>query len=271
MQQKNTRIIELEGSFNFRDLGGYETRSGHRVKWGKLFRSGNLAKLTNSDIDLVTQLGINRILDLRGLEEISLNPTPEIKGVKGIHIQVIPNKELSDQENPSVQAAIHTNENEQQKHLILDGPTEKFMTDLYGQMVSFADAFQQVFKELLEQPERPLLFHCMVGKDRTGIASALILSALGVSRETILEDYTLTNESFDKIKAALVDNGDNEALMSHDLDSIQALLEARPVYLETFFAQVEEQFGSVDNYLSQAIGLTKENIQFLQKNYLEEI
>lgn len=157
------------------------------------------------------------------------------------------------------------------KQLISDGSSDQIMIELYEQMVSFGDAYKQVFKELLEQPNEPILFHCMAGKDRTGITGALILSALGVSRETIVEDYTLTNQSVDKIKVALLGDENNGSLMNISSDSIQAFLEARPEYLETFFTGVDKKFGSIDNYLSKAIGLTEGDKEVLYNNFLEAI
>lgn len=271
MEQTSTRIIELEGSFNFRDMGGYKTMSGQQVKCGRLFRSGNLAKLTNGDIDLVQQLNIGSIVDLRSIEEISLQPNPEIKGARGLHIQVIPDAELLEEENISAQAAIHTDKNDMYKQLISDGLGDRIMIDLYVQMVSFGDAFKQVFQVLLQKRDEPVLFHCMVGKDRTGIAAALILSALGVPQETILEDYSLTNESFDKIKMAFVGNDSSGEMKDINPESIGALLEARPEYLAAFFAEVDKEFGSVEHYLREAIGLTEEDYEILQENYLENI
>jgi len=270
MEQTSTRIIGLEGSFNFRDMGGYKTVSGQQVKRGKLFRSGNLAKLTNRDIDLVRKLNISSILDLRSAEEISLQPNPEIEGARGFHIQVIPDEELLE-ENSSAQAAIHADKNDMYKQLISEGSGDQIMIDLYIQMVSFGDAFKQVFQVLLQKRDEPVLFHCMVGKDRTGIAAALILSALGVPQETILKDYSLTNESFDKIKMAFVGHDSNEEMKDINPESIEALLEARPEYLAAFFAEVDKEFGSVEHYLREAIGLTAEDYEILQEKYLENI
>lgn len=269
MEQISTRMIELEGSFNFRDIGGHKTMSGQQVKWGKLFRSGNLSKLTDKDIERVRALGISSILDLRSVEEIALQPNPRIEGIKNLHIQVIPDEELSEEENNNAQAAVHADRNDKYKQLISNGAADQIMIDLYTQMVSFGDAFKRVFQVLLENSDESVLFHCMVGKDRTGILSALILSALGVSEETILEDYSLTNESFDKIKTAFAGNEGRGEMMNINPDSIQALLEARPEYLAAFFAEVDKEFGSVDDYLREAIGLTKEDRESLQRNYLE--
>lgn len=271
MEQTKTRIIELEGSFNFRDMGGYKTMSGQQVKCGKIFRSGNLSNFTTSDINLIQQLGISKILDLRSPEEISLQPNPEIKGVQGLHIQVIPDGKLAEGENINAQAAIHTDKNAMYEKLISEGLADQMMIDLYEQMVSFGDAFKQVFQVLLENSDEPVLFHCMVGKDRTGIAGALILSGLGVPRETILEDYSLTNESFDKIKEAFVGNDDSGEMQDLNADSIPALLEARPEYIAAFFAEVDKEFGSIGSYLREEMGLTEENREILQGKYLENI
>lgn len=251
---KENRIIELEGSFNFRDMGGYPTNDGYHVKWGMLFRSGNLSGMTEADMEIVNQLGIKKICDLRATDEINKHPDPEINGATWIHVPVI-------QDEVTIKHAgdlVAPYEN---------GEPGGILVSINREMATYTEAFQKVFKVLLDKPEDPFLFHCMAGKDRTGVVAALILSVLGVPREIILEDYLFTNLSFEKIKANLL-TSDSHQLQQMNQEVLDALLEARLEYIEAFFDQLERTYLSVDSFIKWNIGLTNADIEKLKKNLL---
>lgn len=255
MDRVNREII-LEGSFNFRDLGGYQTPEGYSVKRGQLFRSGNLSKLTEKDMELIVRLGIKNICDLRREDEIGRYPDPIFTDTRWNHIPVNPDRNVVSQVGDLGESSPNLNE-----------PGE-LLIYLNRKMVSYSGTFRKVFEILLEEPQAPMLFHCMAGKDRTGAVATLILSALGVSRDVIEEDYLYTNSTLDRMKAhfAGLESYNRKPVDQAVLD---AMFEARLEYLHAFYDEVEKGYGSMDSYLKEAIGLTDRNISKLKAYLLE--
>ena len=179
------RLLPLEGAQNFRDLGGYVTDDGRRVRWGMLYRSDDLADLTRDDLRYVSKLGINLVCDFRGAEERASEPSrlPEMNPPDVANLDI-----ADDRFDPN---AIET----MIRARSVDGVD-------FGEMLvegnrAFATRFSPQYASMFERiavPENlPTLVHCSGGKDRTGFASAIVLRALGVPEETVFEDYLLTN------------------------------------------------------------------------------
>ncbi|WP_209121621.1 tyrosine-protein phosphatase [Alkalihalobacillus sp. BA299] len=253
------RVIPLEGTFNFRDLGGYPAADGRRVKWGKLFRAGNLSGMTEADLLLFKQLGIKRICDLRSEDEIKKHPDPVCEDTVWLHSPVIPDE---------VGTVRQVGDLAEARQLFSKSHPGEVLMAMNRQMASYVQSYRRVFAFLLEEPDAPFLFHCMAGKDRTGVVAALIFSILGVSRDVIIEDYLYTNCFVEEIKANLL----NDELMSHlpvDEEVIEALLEARLEYITAFFDEIETCHDSVEKYLQEKIGLAEEEIEKLRESLLE--
>lgn len=243
-----SRVVELEGGSNFRDLGGYRTLSGQTVRRGKVYRTASMAALTDRDVASLGALGIRTICDFRGPEESRAAPT-----------------RLPPQNPPRIDALpIHVAGNLQA--LLSDGKStgadmRRALSDTYRIFVrDHVKAYRGLFDRLIDGPDYPLVFHCSAGKDRTGLAAALILSALGVSRDTIREDYLLTNTHWNaKVPYA--------AQMQADIRD--ALLGAHPEYLDAAFDEIALQHGSVDDYLAGALGLTPLRADRLREHLLD--
>ena len=174
-----SRPIALEGASNFRDLGGYQGLDGRRLQWRKLYRSAHLAHLTQDDLNQLKTLGVSRSADFRGLGEsahLAYN-WPQLSR----HALIV--------EPTVVQRAQSMIEKGQD---LTAGDTVELMHDTYRSFVNvYGQRFAEFF-ELLQTNDDPLVFHCTAGKDRTGLAAALLLSLAGVPREAIVADYTLT-------------------------------------------------------------------------------
>jgi protein-tyrosine phosphatase len=173
------RRVILEGATNFRDLGGYATVEGRHTRWGRVFRSDAFHALTDDDVDRLADLGISVVYDLRSKQE--RNPQPNVFTADG-HPR-------------SVQLPLGSGADE---HCGLP-PVEVlragtgFIVDLYrGMLEHSATTFGALLSGLAEPDALPAVFHCMWGKDRTGVAAALLLSALGVAQEDVVVDYGLT-------------------------------------------------------------------------------
>ena len=237
----------LQGASNFRDLGGYRNADGRRVRRGLVFRSDHLAGLTGSDIERLQSLGIGHSLDFRGVNECAATPY-SIEGVQRVALTI----------EPTVIARMQT--------LVAQGvvpsteETVELMRETYRDFVNHnAATFGRFLKHLLAQPS-PQVFHCTAGKDRTGFAAALLLSALGVDRPTIEHDYLLTNQLYRR-DARLEGQGHPHVM--------KVLWQVQPEFLQAAFEAVDAQHGGMREYLHGAIGLSPQDLSALQARLLE--
>ncbi|MDR1011660.1 MAG: tyrosine-protein phosphatase [Opitutaceae bacterium] len=245
------RHIPLEGAVNFRDIGGYETDDGRRVRWHRVYRSGQINTLTDADLAAFARRRILTVVDLREKDEYESAPDRLPPGAKLI---ICPGGKIDPLQNWA--------------HM-LAGATSgvPFMKAFYSDVQGLATRLKPYFQTLLELPDdHALLLHCMAGKDRTGIGIALLLVALGLRREQIMEDYLLSNTYGPKT----LDKGARH-LNPRDLPAPVArdLLAAKEEYLQAFFEALEEHHGSAMQFLAQAIGLTPEKIALLREKFTE--
>jgi protein-tyrosine phosphatase len=238
----------LEGASNFRDLGGYRNANGQSVRRGRVFRSDHLAGLTTEDLARVEALGIAHSLDFRGVAEYTATPYA-IPGVQRVALTIEPTV-IARMQALVAQGIVPTTEE-----------TVELMRETYRDFVNRnADTFGRFLKHLLEQPS-PQVFHCTAGKDRTGFAAALLLSALGVDRATIEHDYLLTNQLY-KRDARLEGQGHPHVM--------KVLWQVQPEFLQAAFEAVDAQHGGMSDYLHGAIGLSPQEVAELQRMLLED-
>jgi protein-tyrosine phosphatase len=253
------RKLSLQGSPNFRDLGGYEGSGGRHLKWGHLYRSSKLSALSETDIDYLERLGVTLICDFRQTVERELEPTILWESPKHAvaHLPIMP------------------------------GSSQSFMDSLYRGVIDVQDSaffmetlnrelvatqmprYAEMFEFLLAEDQR-LLIHCASGKDRTGFGAALILDVLGVEQEEIVADYLLTN-------ACLPLDEEMERLMAHVTDSsggvltpdaLRPMIEVRPEYILACFEEIRLRYDSMQHFYESALGLDEKKIERLRENYL---
>ena len=228
-------VVALEGGSNFRDLGGYRTAGGQTVRRGLVFRSAHLGGLTDADRAALGIVGVRTIVDLRGVAEAA--ETPHL--VEGLACRI-----LGAPIEPGVADKIRL--------AIVEGRAtpalmSEFLTDHYRDYPRrCAPAFRTLFTALGTAGDRPIVFHCTAGKDRTGFASALLLTLLGVPWDTVIEDYLQTNTLW---------RGHVGHYPELDGEIRAAIIEARQDYLEAAFAILRESYGSVDGFAETALGL----------------
>jgi len=242
-------VLPLQGGSNFRDLGGYRTADGRTVRRGAVFRSAHLGSLTDEDRVALGRLGVRTIVDLRGVDEAAETPH-RIDGVAcrivGAHIE------------PGVGDRIRgaVADGTANPHLMM-----QFLTDHYRDYPRrCAPGFRTLFATLSDGAHRPLVFHCTAGKDRTGFASALLLSLLGVPWEAVVEDYLRTNELW---------TGHIGRYPELDIDTRAAIIEARTPYLEAAFEVVRGDFGTPELFAEKALGLDGAARERLRADLLE--
>jgi len=240
------REIDMEGATNFRDLGGIETQDGLMVRWGKLYRSGELSELTEEDLATLKELEIKTILDLRGFDEIESDPDkyPQDGSIAWMHTPVGIEGENT---REKFMAVIQNADPE-----TFQG--EEVMVD-FGKQIFYEspDTFKPIFDQLLEENSYPLVFHCSAGKDRAGFTSALILYALGVSEEVIMDEYLLSNhfryhENEKTIEQAAKYFGVDQRIM-------REIMAVKPTYLNAGFDLIKEEYGTIDKYLEVELGV----------------
>ena len=252
------RLVPLEGVQNFRDVGGYRTIDGRRVKWGLIYRSGELSHLTPQDLLLVTELDIDTVHDLRSVEERQSEPTawtgPDAPRIVA-HDYVM---------DLSAMGALF------QGTITAERASDAFAS-MYPSMLEQQRPQETALFESLLEGDGATLYHCTAGKDRTGLATALILSALGVPRETILHDYELSNRYFTGGMAAREGSASaaNAAFAQLPPEVIAVFMGVDARYLREVFARIDSQYGSVEAYLDQVLSVDAADIQRLRGLYTE--
>lgn len=248
------RPLTIEGTINARDLGGLPTGDGRRVGLGKLIRSAELDKLTGRGVAaLRDQHRVATILDLRSTRERTKRP-PAI----GLH-----------RDATLVHYDYATSSADMERLWAKDDVTHAevhaMMLDIYRRLPwEQAEGFRLLF-ELVETGRTPILFHCAAGKDRTGAAAALLLSALGVTREAIYDDFLMSELCFEANRTRFAGNGADALLLRAEWEPI---LRTDRAYLEAMFTALEAR-GDMAFYFAEALGFDAPRIERLRASMLE--
>jgi protein-tyrosine phosphatase len=247
----------LETTLNLRDLGGLKTKDGKIVQSRRLLRAAELSGLNKVEQDTLTnEYELKVVVDFRTPSEMKSKPDTEMAGVKLVKDPIMDDSDDHSTSLKNLAAA--------QSEDYLIAAYKGFVADDFSRK-----GYAEFFKILLENQEGATLWHCAVGKDRTGFGAALILSALDVPMGTIMEDYLLTNQyrqaKNEKLFARVAEKGDENML-----HVMKAMMEAREVYLNTAFEQVEKDFGNMNGYLKEGLGLSAGDLTDLKRMYLHK-
>jgi protein-tyrosine phosphatase len=251
------RLLPLEGAQNFRDLGGYPAGAGGRVRWGRVFRSDSLSALTAADLALLERVGLRLVCDFRGDAEVEDEPNV-CAGRAPFDYWRLP---LGDR---SVQPAEWRRRFESGDFGEIDA---SWLTRSYrGMMDECAVDLGAVFRRLAHAGGLPAVLHCTAGKDRTGVAVALLLLLLGVPRELVIEDYALTGRFTEgRIRAA-------ERFFRErgiDPDRVRALLGSEPGTLAAALDHLDETHGGPERWARERAGLEAEELAALKEALVE--
>jgi protein-tyrosine phosphatase len=228
------RLIPLEGCFNFRDLGGYVGAGGRTVRWRTLFRSDGLTRLTPGDLGRLRQLGLRTVIDLRTPDEVTNGRIdPDHPDLTYHHLPMMdvlpPEGELPQWADPN------------------------FVAEQYREMLhSGADAITKALELLADAAAYPVTYHCMAGKDRTGVLSALVLELLGVADAEIVADYALSGEAMQRMMAWLR-VAEPERSKKYEAGAA-AMVAAEPASMARFLEAFHDEYGRVDAYVT-SLGL----------------
>jgi protein-tyrosine phosphatase len=247
----------VEGAPNLRDLGGYEAGDGRRVKWGRIFRSSNLGRLTDKGLAQIKQLGIKLVCDFRTEAEAHKQPNrfPDSPAVDYVRLPI----QHGEFEPTSVFERIKKGD--------YDWISEEFMIRGYvDSLEGYPEVWARFFQILVEARQRPLLFHCTGGKDRTGAAAALVLLALGVPPETVIADYGLSDGYNSDVRRIIYEH---LRPFGVDLAKVEPYFTAPESRLRELLKHVDVHYGSAVDYLVKRAGVSEETMAQLKADLLE--
>jgi protein-tyrosine phosphatase len=268
-KEEHNRHIVLDGQPNFRDIGGYKTVDGKTVKWGQVFRSGELPRLSDEDVKKLEFLGINNVISFltqpeidakgedhlpEGVKEISI-PIDTEDGTGGLAEEILIARQTGDFTNVPVEI------NPEIHRLLINKANKEYA---------------QLIREVLDSSNRPIVFHCSHGIHRTGTATALLLSILGVPWETIQEDYLLSNtyrkeEVEHRLEQLRELAAKNQGIAPEEVDMANTnafyILDGK--YIDAALDETVKKYGSMENHIKEGLGITEEEIQMLKYELLE--
>ncbi|MBP3794861.1 MAG: tyrosine-protein phosphatase [Bacteroidales bacterium] len=269
------QFLPVNGIVNARDLGGYAMEDGRIVQSGRLLRAAHLADATDEDIRNLERLPVTAVIDFRKEQEKVGKVDREVPGARYTSLPV----------DPSGNAMATATEEEKKKFsgqkkfdvrkvIVFAAFNKKFQAvaqKMYPTLLFDPDCQQQYarfFRLVLETENGAVLFHCTQGKDRTGIASALLLAALGADRETIVADFDATNRVYEKDVRKYSRRVKFWGGKEEEVGVVKAFLGCNTENFIKALDRIDQEFGSLQAYLKGPIGLTDADIQTLRERYL---
>jgi protein-tyrosine phosphatase len=256
------KALGLSAAPNLRDLGGYKTADGRTVARGLLYRSDRLA-LNADDVRKLAALGLVQDYDLRTAAEVQAQPDQIPEGVTWVGLDV-----LADGSPPSMSKLSALRDPKTASDSLGGGKAEAIFTDIYRAVISLPSArkaYGDLFTALADRSHTPALFHCTTGKDRTGWASAALLTLLGVPQKTVMADYLRSNDYILPFYSATIDRW---VQAGGDRAILEALYGVRRQYLEASFDEMRKTYGSIEKYFSEGLGIDAAGQQALKDIYL---
>ncbi|GGV50802.1 hypothetical protein GCM10010277_45720 [Streptomyces longisporoflavus] len=261
------RLIPLQGAVNVRDLGGYRTYDGERVRYGQVFRADALSKLTDTDVAVLARLGLKKVVDFRVPAEVRYDGPDRLPAGLAPTARPVSDNGLF----ATLTAVIGSGDPVKQEEMLGGGRADAFMREVYRSFVTdgpnraqFAATLRDIAYGGKGSPGSPLLYHCTAGKDRTGWTSYLLLRAVGVPGQSAVRDFLASN-TYRGAYDAKVREGLKQSGLMQNPDLLIPLQEVRTGYLEAALAEVKAEYGSLDGYLRKGLGLDVRTILALRE------
>ena len=251
-----TRNVNIPGIQNFRDLGGYPSYPHHkRTRWGMLYRSGEIDNPECGSLKELKNLGIRTIIDLRSPEEVQ-DSNPYLHD--NFHVISIP---IATGNMEKIVTGV-------QDRSIRSDTVYRIVEHMNRELITkYTHQYRKVFDLLLNRDNYPIVIHCSSGKGRTGIVSALVLAALDVNEDKIMEDYRLSNDYFNIPKAS----GYAYSLPARSQEAITTLFSAQEDFLNAAKEEAERRYGDIKTYLREGVGLSKQEMKQLRNILLTKL
>lgn len=248
----SNRVIEMSNVKNFRDLGGYYTDDNKQLRWGKVFRSGDLSSATLYDQERIRRLGVKTIIDFRSEKTTKKYPILIHPHIRKVSLAITP----MDLEKMDEQI-------EDEK--LTRSDAIRYVQDSYvGIVENYKNEFKEMFNLMTDENNYPILLVGSLGKDRVGLASAFILYALGVPEKVIEEDYLFSNKTIDISKVV----EDAHTLPEYMQEAVTALLTVNSAYFTYAIDHIKQKYGSIDKYLEKELNVTHGKKILLRKYLL---
>lgn len=259
---EQNRFVPLSRVQNFREVGGYPTRDGRRMKRGLIWRSARLDDLTSVDMNLDALRSIRLVADLRRESERSANPTPP---------EFVSSRTILSWDKEHIELA--RPERLFAKGLDAEGYAEAVRIFYRGLADGHREELSTLYRHLAAG-EVPVLIHCSAGKDRTGVAVALLLELIGVDRDYVIADYCKTSELLDwkwLTSGAAAAGMQREWLDQLPPRALEVLMQADPSYIRAAFDEIELTYGSIRQFAHEALELAEDEIDALETLFVEPL
>lgn len=253
-------LLNFEGIHHCRDIGGYKSEDGRKVKWNTFYRSDKLSSLTSRDVKYLKSLNVKTILDFRSAGEVREHPDVKIEGIEYKNISAMPVMD-NIEDNFDMMSIFSSN-------LVSAEDIRELLIKGYSTMVFDNMAFKELVDCIENENRLPVVFHCSAGKDRTGFAAALILSILGVPEEIIIEDYLATNFYRKEINKKIISKIQGKIVNKDRVKILSYMFEVKREFLEASFNSIKNKYGDIDSYLEKEYGLTKKKRKELKNRLL---
>lgn len=237
---------------NFRDFGGYPTQDGKHIVKGQFYRSGSYRDLTQDDIEYIKGLNIQNVHDFREVHELDKKEA-HAEFAKHVHM---------------ISASAHLGGFEEEANAPFTVLSKESMMEFYEKLPFNNPAYQNIFKVLLEDNATPYLHNCTAGKDRTGIATALIQTVLGVEWDLVMLDYMKSMNAFEQVyqnEVRRLKNGRDESTLIHKMPGIVIM----PSFLEAAHQAILKKYGTMDAYFKAEFDLSEDKVAQLKARYTE--
>lgn len=250
------RVVPMEGGHNFRDIGGYRTQDGLHVARGLVYRSGTMSELSDADHAVLDSLGLQLVCDLRSTGERARRPS---RMPNTVTFEIWARDH--DMSAGDLTRIVHRPDAsaDQVRNVMI----EAYCRLPYEQAQSYRALFHHIADGAL-----PLVFHCAAGKDRTGVAAALLLDMLGVGREDVMDDYRLTDRFFARGCELVSKDPIGNRLAGVDPRIWEPMMRAETTYLETMFATIEQRHGSTEGFLRDELNLDAATLTTIRERLL---
>jgi protein-tyrosine phosphatase len=249
---------------NLRDVGGYKTRDGATVVRGLAYRSDTFNPMSPGDIKKLARVGLKNDYDLRTTAEVKAKPDEMPPGVAYHLLNVLADAKSA--APAELEALLH--EPQKANKALGGGKIEALFMEGYREFISLPSAkqsYRTLFMDLANPQMAPGVFHCTTGKDRTGWAAAALLTLLGVPHETVMADYMRTNDyTLPQFKPVI----DDFVAAGGDRAIAEAIFGVKPEYLEASFEEMRKQYGTIEGYFADGLGVDAAQQKALRNLYL---
>lgn len=271
------QFIPVKGIVNARDLGGYTMQDGRTLRSGLLIRAAHLADASSQDIAYLSGIPVTRIVDFRRWEEMLGKVDKPVPGAEYISLPIDASgnamADATEEEKKKFTSGKKFSVNKIIVMLAFNKKAQAVAREMYPTLIFNPECqkqFSEFFRIVLETESGAVLYHCSQGKDRTGIASALLLAALGASRETIIADFDATNRVYEADVRKYTRRVRFWGGKQEEIAVVKSFLGANTDNFIRTLDEIDARFGSIEAYLKGPIGLTGTDILALRKRYLED-